>query len=103
MARQLIDILLNIVAPLLCLLEAGIYVYKSGKILRGTLRAWGLLVLYEVVSLALGGIFIHFSDSYANLFDQGTGIFAMLFFGWVPGITVCTIFKLIRLGVDALR
>jgi hypothetical protein len=94
--RTLIDIAINIIVPLICLLVSGSYVYKSGRFIAGILMTWGLLFGYEVLSLIMGFIVFKFYPSYSTSFEGGPGIAVMLMVGWLPGIIVSLIAVIIR-------
>lgn len=96
MIYSILDITLNIVAPLFCLLGSGFYVYKSGRWFLGILITWTLLFSIEIVSLLMGGLVAHYSLEYSSLFEEGPGTFVMLVLGWIPGVLVSLISMLAR-------
>jgi len=96
MIYALLDGVLNMVVPLLCLIAPGIYVYRSGKFVRGALLTWALLFGYEVASLLIGGVVFGHAPRYSGLFEQGPGVMAMLIMGWFPGLVVSLVSMLIR-------
>jgi len=100
---ETLDILLNIIVPLLCLLGSGFYVFSNGKFWVGVLIAWGLLFAFEILSLVAGILMHAYAPSHGDMFEEGPGIFVMLIVGWIPGIVVCGIAMLIRYFASRIK
>ena len=77
------------------------YVLRSGKIVKGALIGWGLsIVCVFLISVVLPAVVALYDIEYASFFPDAIGVPGVMVIGWVPGLLVAVVARLVKRGIE---
>ena len=74
-----------------------VYVLRNGKLVKGTLMSWGLMILsFTIISMPVADLVYHLNQDFIHLFPEANSVVASLLLGWIYGFLVASLAIILR-------